>query len=29
MTLELLLVGLVALALLVYLVYAMLYPERF
>lgn len=29
MTLELLLVGLVALGLLVYLVYSMLYPERF
>jgi K+-transporting ATPase KdpF subunit len=29
MSLELVLIGLVALGLLVYLVYAMLYPERF
>lgn len=29
MTIELVLVGLVALGLLIYLVYALLYPERF
>ncbi len=29
MSLELILVGLVALGLLIYLVYSMLYPERF